>query len=96
MHEIQTGHCIFFKTILKPVFVRSKLKRQNRPALYCSNSMASHRLILSGDIEQNSGPSQQKTVEHISVRITAEENRNLPVNNYSGNSNNTRLLRTLN
>ena len=28
--RIQTGRCIFFKTILTPIFVRSKLKRQNR------------------------------------------------------------------
>ena len=94
--RIQTDCCIFFKTILKHTFVRSKLKRQNRPAPYYSNSMASRRLIPSGDIEQNPGPSQQKTVEHISVRITARENRNLRVDNYSGNSKNTRLLRPLN
>ncbi|CAB4011738.1 Hypothetical predicted protein, partial [Paramuricea clavata] len=95
--QIQTCRCTFYIITLNATkALRLKLKRCKRPVAYYSNSTASQRLILSGDIEQNPGPFQQNAVEQISVRITTREKRNPPASHYNGITINTRLLRPLN
>ena len=53
------------------VFLLLKLKRQKKPVLYYSNTSATQRLVLSGDIEENPGAIQhRKTVETSAVQRT--------------------------
>ena len=53
------------------VFLLLKLKRQKKPVPYYSNTSATQRLVLSGDIEENPGPIQdRKTVETSAVQRT--------------------------
>lgn len=78
--------CSLNLTISKAKLFRVlKLKRQKGPVSYYNNSTATRRLMLSGDIEQNLGPSQQGgTVEHIPVRITRRKKRIPPTRRYNG------------
>ena len=47
------------------VFLLLKLKRQKKPVPYYSNTSATQRLVLSGDIEENPGPIQdRKLLKH--------------------------------
>ena len=53
------------------VFLLLKLKRQKKPVPYYSNTSTTQRLVLSGDIEENPGPIQdRKTVETTAVQRT--------------------------
>ena len=70
----QKQTCCFFHITWKPkttVFLLLKLKRQRKPVAYYSNTSATQRLVLSGDIEENPGPIQdRKTSETPAVQRT--------------------------
>ena len=55
--ELQSGAIIREKPT--PCIQKRTIRKSSKPVLYYNNSSATHRLILSGDIETNPGPANR-------------------------------------
>jgi hypothetical protein len=72
-----------------------KLKRQKKPVAYYHNSLAARRLILSGDIEENPGPTPERNTTSKPVAQGTKIKTKCPTCTKTVQSNHKRFLCTV-